>query len=73
MTEEEFTALITIKDMAVDVCWDCNTKLWSGIVVNSDNTFFTESSDSRERLLHELARRTLGEAYDGKGIISADY
>jgi hypothetical protein len=48
-------------------------QLWSGIVVFEDSKFFTESSDNRDRLLHEIAGRTLGAAYDGKGIISADH
>jgi hypothetical protein len=73
MTEDELVALLAIQGIAVDVCWDGHTRLWSGIMVFKDNTFLTESSDNRNRLLHEIAGRTLGEAYDGKGIISADH
>lgn len=73
MTEEEFAALVAIKGIEVDVCWDNHTQLWSGIVLYPSSKFFTESSNNRERLLHELAVRTLGEAYDGKGITSADH
>jgi len=73
MTEDELVALLAIQGTAIDVCWDNHMQLWSGIVVFQDSKFFTESSDNRDRLLHEIAGRTLGRAYDGKGIISADH
>lgn len=72
MTEEEFAALVTIKGIEVDVCWDKTTCLWNGVVVSGDK-WYAESHSSRERLLHEFATRILGDAYDGKGITSADY
>ena len=72
MTEEELVALMAIRNITIDVCWDCYTNAWSGIVVYDDSKFFTESSPNKKRLLHEIAIRVLKDAYDGKGIICAD-
>lgn len=70
MTEDELVALLALKGVLIDVCWLGEQEVWSGALVwTKENTVsVTEYSDSRSRVLHELARIGLEDAYDGTGI-----
>ena len=68
MTEDELVALLALKGISVDVCWEADAGVWSGEVVYPSHVAYTGYADSRARILHEIAIATLRDAYDGTGI-----
>lgn len=70
MTEDELVSLLALKDVYIDICWHDAQSVWSGALVwkKENSVSVTEYSDSRSRVLHELARIGLEDAYDGTGI-----
>jgi hypothetical protein len=70
VTEDELVALLALKGILIDVCWLGEQEVWSGALVWTKENIVsaTEYSDSRARVLHEIAIATLRDAYDGTGI-----